>query len=129
MSLTIKHFKIISIIAFFMIMGLHENGVPNFALLAIYLYQFVHDIFNNSSIIFWEGIITIPILATLVVFFKSKNYKILVFCFLGLIISLTYATGLITNYARINFWFIFTFATFIIASIAVILLAQKENKL
>jgi hypothetical protein len=129
MSLTTKILKIIAIISFLMIMGLHENGVPNFALLAIYLYQFVHDIFNNSSIIFWEGLITIPILATLVVFFKSKNYKILVFCFLGLIISLIYTTGLITNYARINFWFILLFATFIIASIAVILLAQKENKL
>jgi hypothetical protein len=104
MSLAMKVYKIISIISFLLIMGLHENGVPNFALLAIYLYQFVYDIFNNSSIIFWEGLITIPILATLVVFFKIKDFKILVFCFLGLIISLIYTTGLINNYTRINFW-------------------------
>jgi hypothetical protein len=129
MSLAMKVYKIISIISFLMIMGLHENGVPNFALLAIYLYQFVHYIFNNSSIIFWEGLVVVPILAAIVIFAISRSYKILLFCFLGLLIPLTYATGLITNYARINFWVIFTFATFIIASIAVILLAQKENKL
>jgi hypothetical protein len=129
MSLTTKILKIIAIISFLMIPGLDENGIPNFAFMLLCLFQFVHDIFNNSTVIFWEGLIVIPILAAIVIFAISSSYKILLFCFLGLLIPLTYATGLITNYARINFWFIFTFATFIIASIAVILLAQKENKL
>jgi hypothetical protein len=128
MSLDIKNYKITSTITFLIIMGLHENGVPNFALLAIYSYQFIHDIFNNSFSIFWEGLIVIPILAALVIFCKSKSYKILLFCFIGLLISLIYTTGLTNNYTRINFWFMFTFVTFIIASIGAILLAQKNIK-
>jgi hypothetical protein len=129
MSIAIKILKITAILSFLMIPGLDENGVPNFAFMGLCLYQFIHDIFNNSLIKFWEGLIIVPILVALVVFYKSKSYKILLICFLSLLIPLTYATGLIINYTRINFWFLLMFITFIAASIAVIILAEKENKL
>ncbi|WP_268848163.1 hypothetical protein [Flavobacterium aestivum] len=127
MSLVINILKIVSIVTFLLIPGLDENTVPNFAFIALCLFQSFHDIFNNSIHIFWEGLILIPILTALVIFYKSKNYKILFICFLILLLPLTYATGLIKNYARIDFWFVFTYGTFIITSIAVILLAQKKD--
>ena len=129
MSLTIKILKILAIIAFLILPGLHENGVPHFGFLLFCLLQFITDLFSNSTSIFWQGFLVVPILGTIAIFFISKNYKILLFCFLGLLISSMFTTGLIANYKRIDFLFLFTFATFIIASIVVILLAQKENKL
>ncbi|MBW4359632.1 hypothetical protein [Flavobacterium taihuense] len=126
MSIIIKILKIIAITSFLMIPGLDENGTPNLAFMMLCLFQFFHDIFNASTVIFWEGFIIIAIIAALVVFLISKSYKILLFSFLVLLIPLTYASGLITNYARINFWFLFTFLIFIISSIWVIILAQKK---
>jgi hypothetical protein len=110
-----------------MIPGLDENEVPNFALLIIGLFQSINDILNNSVIILWEGLFVIPILIALVIFYKSKSYKILLICFLILLIPVTYANALIREYTIINFWFLFTYGTFIITSIAVILLAQKKD--
>ncbi|MDX6183585.1 hypothetical protein SGQ44_14710 [Flavobacterium sp. Fl-77] len=127
MSITIKILKIIAIISFLIIPGLDENGTPNLAFMMLCLYQFFYDICNASTVIFWEGFIIIPIIAALIVFFISKSYKILFFCFLVLLIPLTYASGLITNYSRINFWFLFTFLLFILSSIGVIILAQKTT--
>jgi hypothetical protein len=129
MSLTIKDLKIISIIAFLMIPGLDENIVQTFALLAIGLFQFIHDLFNDFIFTLRIGLFVIPIFTALVVFYKCKSYKILIICVLSLVIPLMQAIGVIRNSSRIDFWFIFTFATFIITSIAVIILAQKENKL
>lgn len=127
MSLTIKILKLTAIISFLMIPGLDENETPNFAFMMLCLVQFFHDIFNFSAVIFWEGFIVIPILAALAIFAINRSYKILLFCFLVLLIPLTYASGLITNYSRINFLFLFTFLIFILSSIRVIVLAKKRQ--
>ena len=126
MSITIKILKIISILSFLLIPGLDQNGIPNFALLTFYIFQFFNDLFNNSSAnIFWDGLITIPIVVGLFVFYKWSNYKILFFCFIGLLISLTYVVGLFINYTRINFWFVFMYTTYVASSITVVLLTRR----
>ncbi|MDX6183901.1 hypothetical protein SGQ44_16445 [Flavobacterium sp. Fl-77] len=126
MSLTIKILKIIAIISFLMLPGLHENGVPHFGFLLFCLLQFITDLFSNSTSIFWQGFLVVPILVTLAIFFISKNYKILFFCFLILLISSMFTTGLIANYERINFLFLFVFLIFILSSIGVIALVKKR---
>jgi hypothetical protein len=127
MSITITTAKIISIISFLMIPGLHENGVPNLALLAIYLYQFLNDLLGKSYRIFWEGIIVIPILVALIVFLLNKNFKILLICFVILLASLIYTTGILNNFFRIDFWFVFIFLVFLTSSIFVLLKTQKRT--
>jgi hypothetical protein len=128
MSLTIRILKFISIISFLIIPGLHENGVPNFALLAIYLFQFFNDVFGSSVKIFWEGLTAIPIFVFLIIFFISKRYKILLFSFIVLFTALVYLSGVADNYNRINFWFIALSALFIISSLYVaILIKNKSN--
>ena len=124
MPLTIKILKIVAIISLLMLPGLSENGIPYFAFLLYCLRQFITDLFGNLDYIFWQGLFVVPILAILVVFFISKNYKILLFCFLGLLI--TQIPSLITNYKRIDFLFLFLFSTFIISSVGVIKLNQKK---
>ena len=81
MPLTIKILKIVAIISLLMLPGLSENGIPYFAFLLYCLRQFITDLFGNLDYIFWQGLFVVPILAILVVFFISKNYKILLFCF------------------------------------------------
>lgn len=108
-----------------MLPGLSENGIPFFAFLFYCLRLFITDLFCSSDSIFWQGLFVIPILATLVVFFISKNYKILLFCFLGLLI--TQIPSLITYYKSIDFLFLFLFLTFIISSIGVIVVIKKEQ--
>ena len=127
MSLTIKILKIVAVISFLILPGLHENGVPHFGFLLFCLLQFITDLFSNSSSIFWQGFLVVPILTTIVIFFISKNYKILAFCFLGLLISSMFTTGLIYNYKRIDFLFLFMYLIFIISSIGVIILVQKTT--
>ena len=107
-----------------MLSGLSENGIPFFAFLLYCLWVFIMGILGNSDPIFWEGLLVLPILATLIVFLISKSYKILLFCFLILLI--TQIPSLITNYKRIDFLFLFLFSTFIISSVGVIKLNQKK---
>jgi hypothetical protein len=127
MSINIKKAKIISMLSFLMIGGLHENGVPNFALLAIYFFQFFGGIVSGLHSIFWEGLIVIPILVALIVFSLNKNFKILLLCFVILLTSLIYTTGLLNNFFRIDFWFVFIFFVFLTSSIFVLLKTQKQN--
>ncbi len=125
MSLNISFLKFISILSFLLINGVQENGVPNFAILLIYLFQFFSDVFNNTSTIFWEGLITIPIFGLLILFLRSKNYRVLLICFLSLLIVLVYITGVLSNYYRIDLTFSIPLLIFLISSIYVILLAKK----
>lgn len=120
----IKILKIVAIISFLMLPRLSENGIPYFAFLLYCLWLFIMSIFGHLDPIFWQGLFVVPILATLVVFFISKNNKILLFCFLGLLII--QIPSLIINYKRIDFLFLFLFLTFIISSIGVIKLNQKR---
>lgn len=127
MSLTIKILKIAAIISFLMIPGLHENGVPHFAFLSFCLLQFITDAFSNSISIFWQGLIVVAILVALIVFFISKSSKVVLFCFLGLLISSMFTTGLIANYKRIDFLFLFVFLIFKLSSIGAITLLKKRQ--
>jgi hypothetical protein len=126
-TITIKTAKIIAILSFLMIIVLSENELPNFALLAIWLFQFLSDLSNTGFRIFWEGSIVIPILVALVIFFINKNFKVLLICFLILLISLIHTTGLLNNFFRISFGYVFIFFVFLASSIFVLLKTQKQN--
>ena len=126
MSLTIKILKTVAIISFLILPGLSENGVPHIAFLLFCLRQFISDLFDNLDYIFWQGFLVVPILATLIVFLISKVNKILSFCFLVLLISSMFTTGLIANYKRIDYLYLFIYLTFIISSICVIVLIKKK---
>lgn len=129
MSLNIRLVKFIAVLSFLLISGVQQNGVPNFAMLLIYLFQFFNDIFSSTSAIFWEGLIAIPIFSLLFLFFISKNYRVLLICFLILSAVLIYITGLINNYHRINFTFIIPSVLFAISSIYAIVTAKKTSSL
>ena len=126
MSLNISFLKFISILSFLLINGVQENGVPNFAFLLIYLFQFFSDVFSNASTIFWEGLITIPIFGLLIQFLRSKNYRVLFICFFSLLVVLVYITGVLNNYQRIDLTFIIPLFIFFISSIYLILLTKKR---
>lgn len=128
MSLIIRISKTSAVISFLLTMGLQENAVPNFALLVIYLYQFINDIVKNSSTIFWEGLIAIPLFAHLIIFLNSGNYKIVAASFLALFCSLIYVTGLIPNYQRIDFRFSALVLIFIISSLYTVIKTKKESE-
>lgn len=126
MSLTIKILKIVAITSFLWLPGLDENGFPHFAFLLFCLRQFITSLSGNSDSIFWQGFLVLPILAALIVFLISKVNKILSFCFLALLISSMFTTGLIANYKRIDYLYLFIYLTFIISSICVIVLIKKK---
>ncbi len=128
MSLTIKILKIVAIISFLWLPGLDENGFPHFAFLLFCLRQFITSLSGNSDSIFWQGFLVLPILATLIVFLISKVNKILSFCFLVLLISSMFTTGLIANYKRIDYIFLSVFSIFVICSIGVIILIKKKQQ-
>lgn len=127
MSINIRFTKIIAVLSFLLISGVQQNGVPNFAMLLIYLFQFFNDIFSDTTAIFWEGLITIPILSLLFLFLISNNYRVLLIYFLILSAILIYITGLIKNYYRINLAFLIPSVVFIISSIYAILTAKNKT--
>lgn len=125
MSINLRVVKFIAVLSFLLISGVQENGVPNFALLLIYFYQFLYDLFNNTSSILWQGLIAIPTSGLLVLFLRSRNYKILLSCFVILFFIMFYITGILYNYHRINTAFVIPLVLFIIASVYTIALARK----
>jgi len=125
MSINLRVSKLIAIISFLLISGIQENGVPIFALLLIYLYQFLNDLFSGVSPIFWEGLIIIPVLSLLILFLISKNYRILLGCFVVLFAFLVYFTGLVGNYHRINAVFVIPLLLFLLSSVYAIILTKK----
>ena len=125
MSINLRVAKVIAVLTFLLISGVQENGVPNFALLLIYFYQFLTDISSSVSKIFWEGFVIIPVVVLLILFLKSKNYKVLLCSFIILLTFLVYVTGLIDNYHRINTAFAIPSVVFLISSVYAIILAKK----
>ena len=130
MSLTVRILKVISIVSYLGIPSLNENGFPFFAVLLIFLFQFLNDVFTNPIDIFWEGLITIPIIAAIIVFLRNKRYKILLCSFTFLFIALLYITDVTSNsnHHRIDFWFIAISILFIISSLAVVILTKNKSK-
>ncbi len=125
MSINLKVIKFIAVLSFLLTYGAQENGVPNFILLIIYFYQFLYDLFNNTSSILWQGLIAIPTFGLLVLFLRSRNYKILLSCFVILLFIIFYITGLLYNYHRINDAFTIPLIIFLISSVYAIILAKK----
>lgn len=127
MSINLKVIRFIAMFSFLLIFGLQENGIPTIALLLIFFYQFLHDVFSSTSFgIFWEGLSIIPVFVLLFLFLISRNYKVLLCCFVVLLVYQVYATGLINNYNRINIAFLFPFTLFVISSIYVITMVKKQ---
>lgn len=127
MSINLRFAKFIAILSFLLAYGVQENGVPNFILLTIFFLQFLNDLFSNTSSIFWEGLIAIPTSGLLVLFLRSRNYKILLSCFVIVLFILINITGLLYNYHRINFTFTIPVAFFFVSSVYAIILAKKER--
>ncbi|WP_146063263.1 hypothetical protein [Halpernia humi] len=137
-EIPIKILKIIAIVSFLIINGIQENGTINFGLILMYFFAFFHDITHFPSFgIFWEGVITIPIIGTLITFSLCRKYKdryLLLFCFIALLAIIPLLTGILDphNYKRISLDFIIPTSIFIISSIILIVLnfrkpTKKDN--
>lgn len=127
MSINLRVTKIIAVLSFLLISGVQENGVPNLALLLIYFYQFLSGLSSNVSSIFWEGLVIIPVLGLLILFVVSRNYSVLLSCFVVLLAFAVYITGLMNNYHRINIAFIIPLVLFLTSSIYAIAVAKKTT--
>ena len=129
-----KSLKILLIASFLLIEGLGQHATLNFALLFLFLYQFINDMiafaFPN---IFWEGFIVIPIICTIFIFIRYDKYKnryIQLLCIIALFITLIALTGIMNpeNYNRISYGFIIPFVCFVISSIVIIFKNFKTPK-
>ncbi len=127
MPINLKVVKFIVVLSFLLTYGVQENGVPNFILLIIYFCQFLYDLFNNTSSILWQGLIAIPTSGLLVLFLRSRNYKILLSCFIILLFIMFYISGLLYNYHRINGAFTIPAILFLISSIYAIVLVKNDQ--
>ena len=126
MSINLKVVRFIAMFSFLLIFGLQENGVPTIALLLIYFYQFLHDLFSSIAFrIFWEGLIIIPVFFLLILFLISRNYKVLLGCFVVLLVFLVYLTGLVNNYNSMNIAFLLPLILFLISSVYVIIMVKR----
>lgn len=131
---TMKILKIISVISFLLIEGIQLHGTLNFAIIILYLYQFIHDIitFTHSHDIFWEGSLGIPIIGTLITLFFCKIYKdryLLLLCLIALLFAIIILTGVAypENYERIlSTGFVPAISIFIISSVWLIILNFKK---
>jgi len=128
MSINLKVARFIAMFSFLLIFGLQENGVPTIALLLIYFYQFLHDLFSSMTFrIFWEGLSIIPVFFLLILFLISRNYKVLLGCFVVLLVFLVYLTGLRINYQNIHIAFLLPLIVFLISSVYVITMVKNNN--
>lgn len=116
--------KLVWVISFLWIMMPGENELPLFLGLFLFLYQFIYDVVTlpHSHEIFWEGLLTIFIIGTLIAGFKSKLYKdryqfilcqISLLCTLGLFFFVGFANAELTpgifNFAPIVIFFTTSF--------------------
>ncbi|PQA91338.1 hypothetical protein SAMN05421796_10173 [Chryseobacterium piscicola] len=107
-----KALKIISVISFLLIGGIQLHGTVNFALLFLYLVDFIQSFTYNNLGIYWEiSILAIFTIGTLIIYLlcrKGKDRFLLLFCFVALLLSVLFLTGAFdqNNYDRISFGFI-----------------------
>ncbi|SEF95924.1 hypothetical protein SAMN05421847_1135 [Halpernia humi] len=133
-NMTVKILKIVLVTSFLFSEGLGEHGNLNFAILLLYLYQFIHDIitFANYHKIFWEGgSLSIPTIATLIIISKCKFYKdryLLLFCFIALLIAIIFMTGILNfdSYNKLTNGFLFPASIFIISSVWLVILNFRK---
>lgn len=129
MSINLKVARFIAMFSFLLIFGVQENGIPTIALLLIYFYQFLHDLFSSMAFrIFWEGLTIIPVFVLLFLFLISKNYKVLLGCFVVLLVYQVYVSGLLMNNCQnIHTAFLLPLTAFVISSIYVIAIVKKQK--
>ncbi len=128
MSINLKVTRFIAMFSFLLIFGLQENGVPTIALLLIYFYQFWHDVFSSIAFrIFWEGLSIIPVFFVLFLFLISRNYKVLLGCFIVLLVYQFYVAGLRINYQNMHSAFLLPLTVFVISSVYVIVMVKKQK--
>ena len=127
MSINLKVIRFIAMFSFLLIFGLQENGFPTIVLLLFYFYQFMHGLFSSIRFgIFWEGLSIIPVFVLLFLFLISRNYKVLLCCFVVLLAYQVYATGLVNNYENIHIAFLLPLTVFLISSVYVIIMVKKQ---
>ena len=86
----IYYLQLIWFISFLLIFTPGEIQLPLIVFLFIFLYQFIYDIVTlpHSHEIFWEGLLTLFIISTLVAGVKAKLYKeryFFIFCVIALL--------------------------------------------
>lgn len=127
-----KTLKIVSVISFFLISGVQEVGLPIFiSILYIIVNLLINS--NNSDLDFWiGGILGISIIGTLIIYVlcrKGRDILLSLFCFIALLLAVLFLTGATepTNYKRISLWFVLPFSTFIISSVAIIIINFRDS--
>lgn len=115
-----KNLKIISIISFLLIGGVHEKAVINLLVFPYSLVDFFGCIFNNNLNIntILGFIMALALLGTLIIFYKSQDRNLLILCFIALTAFSIYLSGILDHKPTI--YFVVTFAVFIISSLILI---------
>lgn len=122
-----KTLKIISVVSFLLIEGIQLHGTMNFALLFLYLVDFIQSFTYNNLGISWEtGTFAIFTIGTVIIYLlcrEAKDRFLLLFCFIALLVSVLFLTGAFdqNNYVRISFGFVIPLLIFIISSLIVII--------
>lgn len=135
-NIIMKIIKLLCIISFLLISSLGDNGQPIIIILFLYCYQLINDLlhFTTTPFIFWEGIIVIPVIGTLIIlaFFKRyKNKFLLYLCILALLVSIIELTGIINSLhleVRPTLSFTVPFIIFITSSIILIIKYSKKRE-
>ncbi|WP_454059356.1 hypothetical protein [Elizabethkingia ursingii] len=112
-----KNLKIISIISFLLIGGVHEKAVINILAFPYLLFEFFGELFGGRLGIDMLSalLIVITLAGTLIIFYKSQNKSLLTLCFITLTLFSIYFSGILDHKPTI--YFVVTFAIFIISSL------------
>lgn len=128
-----RFLKIISIISFLLINGLDENRTLNLGLILVFLFEFIRGITHFwENDIFWEGIITIPLIGTLIVFSQCKNRKdsyLYLICFISLLLSALVLTEVIypKNYEKVSYGYVVSLLIFMCSSLLIFFKLLRKN--
>lgn len=116
-----KNLKIISIISFLLIGGVHEKAVINVLAFPYMLFEFFSELFDGKLGIdmLLALLIVITLAGTLVVFYQSQNKSLLTLCFITLTLFSVYFSGILDH--KLTIYFVVTSAIFIISSLMIII--------
>ncbi|EPL7679750.1 hypothetical protein [Elizabethkingia anophelis] len=123
-----KNLKIISIISFLLIGGVHEKAVINILAFPYMLVEFFGELFDGRLGVDMLSalLIVITLAGTLIVFYKSQNKSLLTLCFITLMLFSIYFSGILDHKPTI--YFVVTFAIFIISSVMLIIRSPQQLK-
>ncbi|HCZ8396916.1 MULTISPECIES: hypothetical protein [Elizabethkingia] len=123
-----KNLKIISIISFLLIGGVHEKAVINILAFPYMLFEFFGELFDGRLGIdmLLALLIVIMLAGTLVVFYKSQDKNLSILCTIALTAFSIYFSGILDHKPTI--YFVITFAIFIISSVMLIIRSPQQLK-